>query len=253
MTTPRDPDQLIAAWLDEHAVPLPTSTQRAIDVAVRTTPQQRRLTWLPRRSATMNLFLRAAAAVAVLAIGLGTVAVLQRSPGTGGPPTAPPASPSPSASALPEPSTWLTFTSERYGYEIRYPDGWDTYQASGRYMPGEDIDDQEVSDRITVGTSFSGVYGASTPLEAGVEPEAWIEQNVCPCDAPVTDWETSTIDGQPARYLENSSEVPTIELYVFTDERVYRFIGANLLVRDEPLWEAFLSTIRLHPEDAATP
>ena len=38
-----------------------------------------------------------------------------------------------------------------------------------------------------------------------------------------------------------------VELYVFTDERVYRFIGVSLLVRDQPLWEAFLSTIRLHP------
>ena len=41
-----------------------------------------------------------------------------------------------------------------------------------------------------------------------------------------------------------------VELYVFTDERVYRFLGVSLLVRDQPLWEAFLSTIRLHPEDA---
>ena len=39
-------------------------------------------------------------------------------------------------------------------------------------------------------------------------------------------------------------------MYVFTDERVYRFIGVNVMVRDQPLWEAFLSTIRLHPEDA---
>ena len=41
-----------------------------------------------------------------------------------------------------------------------------------------------------------------------------------------------------------------VETYVFTDERVYRLIGVNVMVRDQALWEAFLSTIRLHPEDA---
>ena len=187
----------------------------------------------------------AAAAVLIVAVGAATLLRLPADPGLG---TS--ASPSVSSSPSPDSSTWPTFTSERYGFEVRYPAGWDVYPASGQYQPGVDNDDQVVSDRITVGAGFSGLYSSSTPSEAGTAPEQWIERYVCPCVPKVSEWESRTVDGQPARQAVTNSGEQTIEVYVFTDERVYRFIGANVLVRDRPLWEAFLSTIRLHPEDA---
>ena len=147
------------------------------------------------------------------------------------------ASPPATASSSPSPrsSTWSTFTSERYGYEVRYPAGWDVYPSIGQYQPGEDNDDQVVSDRITVGAGFSGLYSSSAPRDAGTTPQQWIDENVCPCEPDVT-WESRTVDGQPALFRLTNMGEQAIELYVFTDERVYRFIGVNVMVRDQPLW-----------------
>jgi hypothetical protein len=247
MTNPRDPDLILGAWLDEHAVPLPASTHRAIDIAIQEIPQRRRSSRLPRRPERMSIILRfgmAAAAVLIVAVGAAALLRPTADPGFGASPP-----PAVSSSPSPDPSSWSTFTSEQYGFEVRYPDGFDVYPATGRYQPGVDNDDQVVSDRITVGAGFSGLYSASTPREAGTTPEQWIEQHVCPCE-PNVPWESRTVDGQPGLQRLTHVGEEAVELYVFTDERVYRFIGVGLLVRDQPLWEAFLSTIRLHPEDA---
>ncbi len=195
----------------------------------------------------MSLILRfgmAAAAVLVVAVGAATLLQPPPDPGFG---TS--ASPGVSSSPSPDPSTWSTFTSERYGFEVRHPAGFDVYPAAGQYQPGVDNDDQVVSDRITVGAGFSGLYSSSAPREAGTPPEQWIERFVCPCEPDVT-WESRTVDGRPAlQRLTNIGE-EAVEMYVFTNGRVYRFLGVSLLVRDQPLWEAFVSTIKLHPEDA---
>ena len=247
MTTPRDPDLILGAWLDENAVPLPASTHRAIDIAIQEIPQRRRSSRLPRRPERMSIILRfGMAAAAVVIVAVGAVALLRptTNPGFGASPP-----PAVSSSPSPDPASWSTFSSERYGYEVRYPDGWDVYPASGQYRPGVDNDDQVVSDRITVGAGFSGLYSSSTPRDAGTTPEQWIEQYVCPCE-PVATWESRTVDGQPALQRLTEMGEEAVEMYVFTDERVYRFIGVSLLVRDQPLREAFLSTIRLYPEDA---
>ena len=247
MNTPRDPDLILGAWLDENAAPLPASTQRAIDIAIQEIPQQRRSSRLPRRPEQMSIILRfgmAAAAVLIVAVGAAALLRPTADPGFGASPP-----PAVSSSPSPDPSTWSTFTSERYGFEVRYPAGWDAYPSTGQYRPGEDNDDQAVSDRITVGAGFSGLYASSAAREAGTTPEQWIEQYVCPCEPDVT-WEPTTVDGQPALYRLTNMGEQAVELYVFTDKRVYRFIGVNVMVRDQPLWEAFLSTIRLHPEDA---
>ena len=249
MNTPRDPDMILAAWLDEHAIPLPASTHRAIDVAIQEIPQRRRSTRLPRRTEPMSLILRfgmAAAAVLIVAVGAATVLRPPPDPGLG---TS--ASPSVSSSPSPDPSTWSTFTSDRYGFEVRYPAGWDVYPSGGQYQPGVDNDDQVVSDRITVGAGFSGLYSSSTPREAGSRAGPMDRAVRVPLRARCE--RMGVADGRrPARALRAVDQrgEQTIEVYVFTDERVYRFIGVNVLVRDQPLWEAFLSTIRLHPEDA---
>jgi hypothetical protein len=248
MTTPRDPELILAAWLDEHAIPLPETTRRAIDVAIRTTPQQRQSGWLPRRPEPMiNMLRLGVVAVTVAVVALGSITFLQQS--------TPPivgVSPAPSVSSSPAPdtSTWETFTSERYGFEVQYPSDWDVYPATSPYRLGEDNDFQVEYDRITVGAAFSGLYVMSVPREAGAAPEQWLEQNLCPCLTDVSEWESRTIDGQPALQAVTNYGEQTIDVIVFTDDRVYQFVGANLLVRDQAIWEAFLSTVRLHPEDA---
>jgi len=100
MNVRRDPDAVLAAWLEEGPSALPESTRRAIAVTTRTTMQRRHPLWMPRGRPLMNTYARwAVAAIAVvLAIG-GAAYVLAPGGGQiGGPPNATP-SPSPSAVA----------------------------------------------------------------------------------------------------------------------------------------------------------
>jgi hypothetical protein len=71
MRTVRDPDVLIATWLEEGPTELPDSTTRAIATAIEALPQ-RRLNRLPWRFSKMNRQFRlaiGAAAVVVAAVG----------------------------------------------------------------------------------------------------------------------------------------------------------------------------------------
>ena len=116
MTVRRDPDAILAAWLEEGPTVLPEPTRRAIAVSTRNAHRTRLPRWLPWRDPNMNGMSRLAlAAVAVVAVVVGGLVVLRpgadQSGGVGGPaspvPTAslaPSASPAPSTSAIPEPS-----------------------------------------------------------------------------------------------------------------------------------------------------
>ena len=50
MNVQRDPDAILAAWLDEGPTRLPDATRRAIAVTTRTTRQSRLPIWLPWRA-----------------------------------------------------------------------------------------------------------------------------------------------------------------------------------------------------------
>jgi hypothetical protein len=97
MTAKRDPDAILAAWLEEGPTALPEPTRRAIAVTTRTTTQRRRPIWMPRRRPTMNLYARwAIAAIAILVSVGGALYFLAPAGGeVGGPPTS---APTPSAS-----------------------------------------------------------------------------------------------------------------------------------------------------------
>ena len=58
MTIHRDPDEILAAWLDEGPSRLPEQTRRAISVALPTTSQRRRGWSVPWRSSTMSTTLK---------------------------------------------------------------------------------------------------------------------------------------------------------------------------------------------------
>jgi hypothetical protein len=99
MTVRRDPDAILAAWLDEGPNRLPEATRRAIAVTSRTTHQSRHPMWLPWRFPTMNGAAARVAlgAAAVAAVALGGLYLLNQSPnrGVGGPSASPGPSPSP--------------------------------------------------------------------------------------------------------------------------------------------------------------
>ena len=140
MTARRDPDAIVAAWMEEGPDVLPESTGRAIAVSIRTIRQSRLPNWLPWRALNMNGMTRLAlAAVAVVAVVVGGLYLLRpgtdRSGGVGGPgspvpsasstPSASPlpsASPAPSTSEAAEPPVGAmtqAFTSPTFGYSIQ--------------------------------------------------------------------------------------------------------------------------------------
>ena len=101
MNVPRDPDAILAAWLEEGPTRLPESTRRAIAVATRTTHQTRRPMRVPWRFPTMNgLTKLALGALAVVAFALGGLYLINPMPqsGVGGPSATPTPTPTPSPS-----------------------------------------------------------------------------------------------------------------------------------------------------------
>ncbi len=128
MTAQRDPESVLAAWLDEGPTELPSGTRRAILSAIPTTTQARRGPLAPWRLLPMNALARAAIGlVFITAVVVAGVSLFGRQGGTGsasspspaGPPTVPPG-----ASPLPQPSLDASFQSGIYGYFVEVPSDW---------------------------------------------------------------------------------------------------------------------------------
>jgi hypothetical protein len=89
-------DRAVRNWLEDGEDRTSPAAVDAVLLAIRTTPQERNQ-WIPRRFSRMPAAAQLAAAVAIVAIGVvGILAFLNRGPGVGNVPTAPP-SPSPAA------------------------------------------------------------------------------------------------------------------------------------------------------------
>src|SRR5258707_406505 len=71
MNVQRDPDAILAAWLEEGPIELPEATRRAIAVHTRTTNQRRRPAWMPQRRPSMNLYARWAIAAIAIVVSVG--------------------------------------------------------------------------------------------------------------------------------------------------------------------------------------
>lgn len=102
MTAQRDPDVILAAWLDEGPTELPGVTRRAIVGALPTTNQARRGPLAPWRFFGMNTPLRLAALAAALVIATaGALYLVGPRFGIGGPGPTPTVAPTPSPSPSP--------------------------------------------------------------------------------------------------------------------------------------------------------
>ena len=264
MTTPRDPDAILAAWLEEGPNALPEPTKRAIAVNTRTMNQRRYLKWMPQRSPMMVPLARiAVAAILVVAVLGGAVYLLMPGGGIGGrppasaaPSTAPSASPSPSLSAVPTPTAtppstagWLPFTSSHYGYSIAYPPTWAATQATGAWdfskdrlrlpaaAPGGVWD-------VLLGNPPNGpetaILGFAADVPAGTSEDAWLASyyaggSFC---ATIPAFVPITVDGHAGR-LDPCYDA---QAFVFIGHRVYVFVIFQ--TKMQPLFRAFLSTVK---------
>ena len=277
MNVIRDPDAIIAAWLDEGPDALPDSTRRAIAVSTRTTRQSRFPDWLPWRAPNMNGMTRAAlAAVAVVAVVVGGLFVLKpgaQPGGVGGPgspvpsvsPTpsatlSPSASPAPSASAIVEPPVGAmtqAFTSPTFGYSLSYPAGWIARPTAGEGPTPGGADDF---------TSAAGGWYLrvlSRPIPDGVVVDDWIVQALQHsddpgCMPPRNTMESVTVDGHEGRVLGfcGVPPAPQIEATVVVDKRAYLFTlfdvrEASSEEEARALLDALTATVKLDPLSAA--
>ena len=265
MNQPRDPDAIIAMWLDDGPVELPSETRRAITVGLRTQPRARRMAILGGSSMSPINRL-AAAAVIVLAVGGLSVFVLaNRGGGSGGVPspsvsaapsaaTSPPLSPSPAATPTATPPStagWRPFTSSHYGYTIAYPPTWVATQATRDWAFDKD--------RLSLSAAGPGgvwdvligspngletaVLGFASDVPAGTSEDAWLASyyagsGFCPT---MPTFEPITVDGHPGR-LDPCYDA---QAFVFVGHRVYVFVIYQTQM--QPLFRAFLSTVKLPP------
>jgi hypothetical protein len=196
-TSPRDPDAILAAWLEEGPNQLPDTTRRAIAVGLRSTSQTRRALRVPRRYNAMNPFARfAVAAAAIVIVAGGALYLLSPSnQGVGGPPAA---SPSPSATSAVAPSitpgasasssAWKTFYASSSPFRMEVPAGWvhsvpvDDDRAN--FFAGEEAQYMDRLAQPVLGTPYL-VVSVFRPRSESVA--AWMERNVtrlvADCDA----------------------------------------------------------------------
>lgn len=282
MSTPRDPDTILAAWLEEGPNALPEPTKRAIAVNTRTMNQRRHLTWMPQRSPAMNAFVRiAAAAIVVVAILGGAVYLLAPGGGVGG---GPPASAAPSAtsvapSAAPsrapaastalgplDTTTWKTFTSARYGFSVGHPAGWTERPSdhvwafpadAGQFPPPGAETFLTPADDVGVSAWSVGVT-ADTSLDAWVQAYCQVAESDTPCSAIPSRTIAASMDGhagQLVRFAEDTQAFVLVggRMYIVgcwrpeADSSVSPFGGASRLL------QGYLSTMHLLPSGPASP
>jgi hypothetical protein len=239
MTTPREPDSIVAAWLEEGPTELPEATRRAIAVNIRTTHQTRRLNWVPWRNPSMNPLARLAviAAGMVVAIG-GAVYILTPGgqiggqPSTVAPSSAPPSpsqAPSPSQSASPmDTATWTTYTSERYGITIAHPADFTERPAVRDWTFEADAANwlSTAQESFVRQDGQLRVSAWSVAVEPGTTVEAWIQaycsKNTEPC--------TGIADRAIAVYAEPRDRHPGLLVSFADDVQAFFLSGDRISV-----------------------
>lgn len=266
MNRSRDPEAIVAAWLEDGPIDLPDETRRAISVAVRTQPRARR-TFLGGIAMT-SLSRFATAAGIVLAVGAVSVLLLSnRATGPGAatrsspsspPPIAASSGPSgPAASASPSPApsaSWIPFSSIRYRYDAKYPAGFTAAQSTRAWILGaEQRDSLAPASDVFRGTVWLTAF--SLELPAGTSRDAWIasyygpesEPSPDPCSHTAIELETKEVDGHPVVFTteNDTASCGGTAAFVVVGTRLYVF--SHWLSGADATLEAFLSTVRFRP------
>jgi len=274
MSTNRDFDRIAGAWLAEGPNEL---ADRVLDAAldeVHMTHQRRRIA-VPWRLPPMNTPLRLVAAIAIIAVvGYAGLSFLNPRPGVGGLPSptpSPTVSPSPGPTATPEltqidTADWTTYTSERYGFSIDHPPGWEERPSEHLWaMATDGADWMNTGAEVFVDpTPNQGIRVSvwSVVIEPGSTVEAVLE-TYCTTNknTPCTDIQARsapvTMDGHAG--FRPAFDQDT-QAFFLIDDRMY---GVSMwLTPDDPafakfgggvrLLDALLSTMRLLPGGPAT-
>ncbi len=169
----------------------------------------------------------------------------------------PPTATSPTASLLPslDTTTWVPFSSDRFGYDIAIPPNWTADAATRDWSLEADNEVTPAADNFVdkrPGVYQIGVQAFSTPVSAGTTNEEWIAATTGSMPGctplPIDQWEAITVDGQAAMF--NPDACDASQAFVFIGDRVYRF--SVWRGGQQPLLKAFLSTVKFHPILPAT-
>jgi hypothetical protein len=276
MNATRDPETILAAWLDEGPTDLPDVTRRAILTALPTTPQARRGPLAPWRFFQMTATARLAlgALVAVIAVGGALYLFGPSRYGSGGPPIATPTvspsvAPSPPAAAQATPnlldtSTWTAYTSNRYGFTIGHPADWTERPSDHVWTLSADVDFlSKASEGFTATGQAILVTAWSVSVPSGTSAAAWI-QAYClkggnsPCTGLQSLSIAVSVDGNAGSLIQF---VDDTQAFILVGNRMYvvavwrpdsdpsttPYQGATQLLK------TFISTMHLLPGGPASP
>ena len=284
MTGPRAAEDRIADWLEEEAAgSLPDRVLDATFERTRGTRQARRSAWRPfPMTRPIPTLIAVGAAVVVIA------GVIYLRPGAtsnvgGAPPTpsaAPSVSPTSASSPSLDPSSWVTYSSSLYGFDIGHPDDWTVSPAERAWdletdakdwqspatedfiSPAGDVRVSAWLIPVDPGTNFE----PGTTVEGWAAVESWIKEVYCPKTDPRC---TVTRDQAVPLCLEKRDCHPGL-LILGPDEVQAFFKGTDLGEQmvavtvwrpdEDPsvtpyggsrrLLEAFLSTMAVWPADS---
>jgi hypothetical protein len=279
MSTPRDPDAILAAWLEEGPTALPEPTRRAIAVATRTTNRSRRPFWMPQRRPIMNSYARlAVAALTIVVVIGGAIYLFAPRAGVGvGPPAtaapsltpsaAPSASQSASSTALPPLDTtgWTTYTSARYGFSIGHPAAWTLLPSDRAYAFPADATHCCPPPGTETFQTPAGDLGVSTwsvAVTPGTTAESWMKayclKNTTPCNDIPGQAIAVSMDGHAGSLVAFTNDVQAFTLvgdrmYVVAAWRPDKDATVLAYTSGTRLVESFLSTIHLLPGGPASP
>jgi hypothetical protein len=268
MSATRDPETVLAAWLDEGPTDLPDATRRAILTAIPTTQQARRGSFAPWRLFEMNPTTRIVAAAAVLIVAVvGAAYLFSPRSNVGGPTATLSSSPTSTIEASPSPAAtvnvldttgWQSFSSTIHGYDARYPGDWKAVAATAPASLADLTNAVNAAyDHFTKADGTKpGIIGTSTALPAGMTEDQWIAAYRAPvvaqfgeaCFPPRTAWESVTVDGHPGGLYTGCSYV---ESTTFVAGRAYVYtvdlgLGGQASDETRQLLRAFLSTVVIH-------
>lgn len=244
MTNGRDPEEIIATWLEDGPIVLPAETRRAIVVGLRTQPRAGRMALVGGLGMSPLIRTLTAAGAAIVVLAVVGVLILGRSPSaTVGASASPPPAASPSVGPASSSTgsggsatAGVAFTSPLYGYTVDHPAGYQPTPATAAWDGSSDIGpDSSQTDRFFGGPQRNFVGIVSLPLPIGTTGTAWMDTYVAavagrPCAIPRTAWTDTTQTGVPARHAEFSCGSDAAEIIWVTGSTAWILTGERAAV-----------------------